>query len=80
MAVRARVVASKTGPELPDEPDLAEVTAVLARLTARLLVHTSSRQASMPASFRSIVTRELRIGSDADVDLIEAYLTHHPGG
>ncbi len=81
MVTRARVIANgKPGRELPEEPDLAAVASVLARLTARLIVHVSSRSAGTAATFRSIVTRELRIGTDADVDVIERWLTNHPGG
>jgi len=41
----------------------------------RLIVHVSSAKAVQSASFRQIVVQELRLGTDADVDIIEAWLT-----
>jgi hypothetical protein len=62
------------------EPDLAAVVEVLARFTAKLIVHVSGLHAVTAASFRQIVVQELRLGSQADVDLIEAWLAAHPDG
>lgn len=81
MATRARAISNgRPAPALPDEPGLAEVTAVLARLLARLIVHVSSSKTAMPASFRQIIVQELRLGDQADVDVIEAFLVNRPGG
>lgn len=62
------------------EPDLAAVVDVLARFTAKLIVHVSGMNARTPASFRQIVVSELHLGSQADADLIETWLTRHSGG
>jgi hypothetical protein len=59
----------------PAAPDLAAVTDVMARMLNRLIVHVSSAKAVQSASFRQIVVQELRLGTDADVDIIEAWLT-----
>jgi hypothetical protein len=64
----------------PAAPDLAAVVDVMARMLARLIVHVSRAKAVQPARFRQIVTQELRVGTDAEVDLIEAWLTSRPGG
>jgi hypothetical protein len=76
MAVTAR---RKPAPAAPpcDCEDLAEVVTVLARVLTRLVVHVS--RGPHPASFRSIAVRELRVASEAEIDLIEKFLTGHGG-
>jgi hypothetical protein len=83
MAIRARGAAAEPPASKPAaEPALDEIVAVLIRLTASLIVYLSSTPALMGqgATFRSIVTHELRLADDADVDVIEAWLTSHQGG
>lgn len=50
-------------------PASAADVAVLARVVARLAVAVSNGPS--PASFRAIATRELRIATDAEADVIE---------
>lgn len=59
-----------------DERD-AVITA-LARVFARLAVHLAPGQGA--ASFRQVVTAELRVATPAEADLIERWLTDHPAG
>lgn len=69
-----------TDTAIPDEPDLAAVVDVLARFTAKLIVHVSGINTRTSASFRQIAIQELHLGTQADVDVIEAWLTRHSGG
>lgn len=83
MALRDRATGTpEPAPGAPDEPGLDELVTVLARLTARLIVHISRSHAQQGqgATFRAIVAHELHIANDAEIDIIEAWLTSHPGG
>lgn len=57
-------------------PDLAGTVTVLARVLARLACSRS--QVRGPATFRQIATTELKIATDEEVTVIEAWLTAHP--
>jgi hypothetical protein len=88
MAPRARAIGREDKPgqptttmhavELPAEPDPADVLAATVRMLARLVVHVSGLNTRTSASFRQIVVQELRIATESDVDLIEAWLSNHP--
>jgi hypothetical protein len=67
---------AKPAPE--PAPDAGQLLTVLARMTAALAVRCSSGQHS--ATFRQIAVRELSIATDAEVDVLEAWLTAHPPG
>ena len=81
MAARARAV-PRERPEHPEQRSpVTDVTAdqvltVALRVLARFAVRESPGARS--ASFRQIATSELRIASDADVDVLEAWLRDHP--
>jgi hypothetical protein len=62
--------------ELGQAPDAEQLLTVLTGFVARLAVKASTGRDS--ASFRQIIMQELRLGSHADVDIIEAWLTSHP--
>jgi hypothetical protein len=74
MAITTR---SKPAPRPPAPGELEEVVTVLARVLTRLVVHVS--RGPHAASFRSIAVRELRVASEAEIDLIEKFLTGHGG-
>jgi hypothetical protein len=60
-----------------DPADLAAVVAVLATVVCRVVCQVAPGRA--PATFRQIATTQLRVASDAEVDVIEAFLAGHGG-
>lgn len=60
------------------QPEAEQLLTVLTRVLGRLIVQSAQGQYS--ATFRRIAVNELRVASDADVDLIEKWLTEHPPG
>jgi hypothetical protein len=75
MGTRATTQAAGNGCQC-EHADLAEVVATWIRITSRKIVHDAP--GLTPAGFRPIATTQERIASDAEVDLIEAFMTAHP--
>jgi hypothetical protein len=67
-APRARAVS-------PDDERDAMIS-TLTRVLNRLIVNSSFGPG--PASFRQIATAQLRVATDAEIDLIEAWIKAHP--
>lgn len=59
-------------------PGAEVMLSTLTRVFARLVVNQALGPG--PASFRRIVTQQLHIATDAEVDVLEAWMTTHPGG
>jgi hypothetical protein len=72
---RSKPAGAPAAPPPCGHEDLAEVATVLARVVTRLIVQVAPGTA--PESFRALAVRALRVASDRDVDVIEAWLTSH---
>ena len=71
------VTRSKPAPDT-EAPDTTAMVAALARILSRYLVSQGYGTGSL--TFRQVVTAQLRIATDAEVDTLEAWMAHHAGG
>lgn len=71
-------MATRKQPADSAAPDVEVMITTLTRVLNRLIVNASFGPGSV--GFRQICTQQLHIASDAEVDVIEAWMTAHTGG
>lgn len=59
-------------------PGAEAMITTLTRVFARMVV--SQAAGTMALTFRQICTQQMRIANDAEVDILEAWMTGHPDG